>query len=40
MHNADTQSTVGGERRPRGGEEVLCLHFSCFAIKYEFYFTE
>ena len=39
MYNADTQCTVGGERKPKGREEVLCLDFSCLAIKYEFYFT-
>ena len=40
MHDADMQHTVGGERRPRGREDVLCLNFSCLAIKYEFYLTE
>ena len=39
MHKADTQSTVWGERRPKSREEVLCLNFSCLAVKYEFYFT-
>ena len=39
MHNADTQCTVGRERRPKGREEFLCLNCSCLAIKYEFYFT-
>ena len=28
MRNADTQCTVGGERRPKGREEFLCLNFS------------
>ena len=39
MRNAHTQCTVRGERRPKGREELLCLDFSCLAIKYEFYFT-
>ena len=38
MHNADTQCTVGGEGRPKGREEFLCLNLSCLAIKHEFYF--
>ena len=37
MHNADTQCTVPGERRPKGREHsFLCLNFSRLAIKYEF----
>ena len=27
MHNADTQHTVWGERRPKGREKILCLNF-------------
>ena len=37
MPNADTQCTVresGGQR----AEKIVCLNFSCLAIKYEFYF--
>ena len=30
---------MGGEGKPDGREEFLCLHFSCLAIKDEFYFT-
>ena len=36
MHNADTECTVKGERRPKGKKKFLCLNSSCLAIKYEF----
>ena len=36
-HNANTQCTVWGERRPMGREDIL--HFSYFAIKYDFFHT-
>lgn len=29
----------GGVRRGQGQRRILCLHFSCLAIKCEFYFT-
>ena len=40
VHNADTQCTLWGERRPKGREKFLCLNFSCLAMKYECYFTK
>lgn len=39
MYNADTWSTVQGERRSKGRGEFLCWNFTCLSIKYEFYFT-
>ena len=36
MHNADTQCTAGGERRPKGREEFLHLNFSCLPINMNF----
>ena len=39
MPNADTRCTVRGDRRPKGREHLLCLSFSCLAIKREFYFS-
>ena len=40
MHNADTQCTIGGREEAKGQtKKILCLNFSCLAIKYEFYFT-
>ena len=36
MHNADAQCTVGGEGRPKGRKEFLCLNFSCLAINMNF----
>ena len=38
IHKEDTQSTVRGERRPKGRENFLCLNFSCLAINYGFLF--
>ena len=38
MHDANTQSTVRGNRRPKGREEFLWLNLSCLVIRYEFYF--
>ena len=40
MHGAGAHCTEGGQRGPKGREKSLCLHFSCLATKYEFYFTE
>ena len=37
-HDANTQRTGVGERRPKGRENFLCLNF-CLAKKYELYFT-
>ena len=38
IHNANTQFIVGGERRPKGREELM-FKYSCLAIIVEFYFT-
>ena len=40
MHNADTQCTIDRREEAKGQRIIfLCLIFSCFALKYEFYFT-
>lgn len=36
----DTDAGAGNEWEPKSGENCLCLHFSCLAIKYGFYFME
>ena len=37
IQNVDARCTAEG--RPKGRENFVCLNFSCFAIKYELYFT-
>ena len=39
IHNADTQCTVGGERRTKG-RRIFTFKFFLSCDKYEFYFTE
>ena len=40
MHIADAQNNLRGGWRPKGREYVLCVNFSCLALKCEFLFHQ